>query len=622
MKKMETTRTMAERWNLTERRVSELCNKGMIRGAVKKGRSWQIPADTEKPVDRRVRNGAYRKQSIKTRLPIPIGVSDYRLASTEYYYVDKTLLIRDILDERPLVSLFTRPRRFGKTLNMDMLRTFFELSEEDTSVYFRNRNIWKCGKKYQEYQGKYPVIFVSFKDVKCLTWEDTYANIRNLLQHEFERHLELLESPKLNSYDKKNLKTILDGKANTAEIEASFALLSELLHKHYEVAPIIIVDEYDTPIHQGYVRGFYDSIIHFMRNLFSGGFKDNSHLSFGFLTGILKVAKESIFSGLNNPKINTILENRYSEYFGFTHEEVQAMAKYYQAEDKYPEICEWYDGYRFGNTDIFNPWSVVNYFGNECQPRAYWQSTGSNSVVGEILSTADESVYEKLNLLIQGKTISSYVDTSVIYPQIHDNPSTIYSFLLVAGYLKIVKSEQAFSGDFICELALPNKEIAFVYNKEILQKLNTVFPQSTAIAIQEALYSGNSAMLKSALRNLLLVSVSSFDTAHETFYHGLVLGLCAVMDNRFDVTSNREEGEGRYDLCLAPKPGNDKLPGILIELKAEKKCTQAQLKKIAGEALEQINSKHYDVQLNKRNLPCILKYGVAFCGKTVEIVMG
>jgi hypothetical protein len=377
-------------------------------------------------------------------LPIPIGVSDYRLASTEYYYVDKTLLIRDILDERPLVSLFTRPRRFGKTLNMDMLRTFFELSDKDTSIYFRNRNIWKCGKKYQDYQGKYPVIFVSFKDVKCLTWEDTYANIRNLLQHEFERHLELLESPKLNSYDKKNLKTILDGEANTAEIEASFALLSELLHKHYEIAPIIIVDEYDTPIHQGYVRGFYDSIIHFMRNLFSGGFKDNSHLSFGFLTGILKVAKESIFSGLNNPKINTILENRYSEYFGFTHEEVKAMAKYYQAEDKYPEICEWYDGYRFGNTDIFNPWSVVNYFGNECQPRAYWQSTGSNSVVGEILATADNNVYEKLNLLIQGKTISSYVDTSVIYPQIHDNPSSIFSFLLVAGYLKIFQKSLEF----------------------------------------------------------------------------------------------------------------------------------------------------------------------------------
>ena len=624
MKKMETTRTMAERWNLTERRVSELCSNGTIHGAVKKGRSWQIPADTEKPVDHRIRNGAYRKQDIQPQgsLPLPIGVSDYRLASTKYYYVDKTLLIRDILDERPLVSLFTRPRRFGKTLNMDMLRTFFERSEEDTSVYFRDRNIWKCGRKYRDYQGKYPVIFVSFKDVKCLTWEDTYTNICNLLQREFERHLELLESPKLNSYEKKKMKAILDGNANSAEIEASFSTLSELLHKHYGIAPIIIVDEYDTPIHQGHVRGFYDSIIHFMRNLFSGGFKDNSHLSFGFLTGILKVAKESIFSGLNNPKINTILDNRYSEYFGFTHEEVKAMAHYYRADDKYQEICEWYDGYRFGNTDIFNPWSVINYFGNECQPRAYWQSTGSNSVVGEILATADNGVYDKLNLLIQGKTITSYIDTSVIYPQIRDNPSSIYSFLLVAGYLRIVKSEQSFSGDFICELALPNKEITFVYNKEILQKMNVVFPQSTAIAIQEALYSGDRLMLEGALRNLLLVSVSSFDTAHENFYHGLVLGLCAVMDNRYEVSSNREAGEGRYDICLSPKPGNEQLPGILIELKAAKKCTPPQLKKLAGEALEQINEKRYDAQLSSRKKSSILKYGVAFCGKAVEIVVG
>ena len=243
-------------------------------------------------------------------------------------------------------------------------------------------------------------------------------------------------------------------------------------------------------------------------------------------------------------------------------------------------------------------------------------------MVGEILATADNGVYDKLNLLIQRKTITSYIDTSVIYPQIRDNPSSIYSFLLVAGYLKIVKSEQSFSGDFICELALPNKEITFVYNKEILQKMNVVFPQSTAIAIQEALYSGDRLMLEGALRNLLLVSVSSFDTAHENFYHGLVLGLCAVMDNRYEVSSNREAGEGRYDICLSPKPGNEQLPGILIELKAAKKCTPPQLKKLAGEALKQINEKRYDAQLSSRKKSSILKYGVAFCGKAVEIVVG
>ena len=621
MRKMETTRTMAERWDLTERRVSKLCASGMIPGAVKKGRSWLIPADTEKPADRRIRSGEYIKQTARLKLPLPIGVSDYRLASTEYYYIDKTLLIRDILDERPLVSLFTRPRRFGKTLNMDMLRTFFEKSNEDTSVYFRNRNIWKCGPKYREYQGKYPVIFVSFKDVKCLSWADTYDNISKLLQREFVRHLELLDSGKLSSYDKRKIRSILNGEASQAEMEASLATLSELLDKHYGTAPIIIVDEYDTPIQQGYVKGFYDSVIQFMRNLFSGGLKDNRHLSFGFMTGILRVAKESIFSGLNNPKINTIIDNRYSSYFGFTPEEVQEMARYYNAEDKYSEICEWYDGYRFGNTDIFNPWSVVNYFSNDCQPRAFWQSTGSNSVIGEILSAADEEVYDKLNLLLQGKSIFTYVDTSVIYPQIQEVPSSIYSFLLVAGYLKIKKSEQSGNGDFMCEVALPNKEIAFVYNKEILQKLNAIFPQSTAIIIQEALYDGNPSKLGDALRNLLLVSVSAFDTAQENFYHGLVLGLCAVMDNRYEVTSNREAGEGRYDICLSPKRGNEHLPGILIELKAAKQCTSNQLKKLAGEALKQINEKHYDAMLNLRDQASILKYGVAFCGKAVEIAV-
>ena len=622
MKKMENTRTMAERWGLTERRVSKLCASGKIPGAVKAGRSWQIPADAEKPSDHRLRSGAYTKQIAQSKLPLPIGVSDYRLASTEYYYIDKTLLIRDILDERPLVSLFTRPRRFGKTLNMDMLRTFFEKSEEDTSVYFRNRNIWKCGSKYQEYQGKYPVIFVSFKDVKCLSWGDTYDNICKLLQREFERHLELLDSRKLNDYDKKKIRSILDGKASQADMEASFATLSELLDRHYGIAPIIIVDEYDTPIQQGYVKGFYDSVIQFMRNLFSGGLKDNRHLSFGFMTGILRVAKESIFSGLNNPKINTIIDNRYSSYFGFTPDEVREMARYYDADDKYQEICDWYDGYRFGNTDIFNPWSVVNYFSNDCQPRAFWQATGSNSIIGEILATADDGVYDKLNLLLQGKSVLTYVDASVIYPQIHDSPSSIYSFLLVAGYLKILKSEQSYNGDFMCEVALPNKEIAFVYNKEILQKLNAIFPQSTAITIQEALYGGDSSKLGEALRSLLLASVSSFDTAHENFYHGLVLGLCAVMDNRYEVTSNRESGEGRYDICLSPKRGNENLPGILIELKAAKKCTSTQLKELAKDALEQIKSNRYDTVLNLRGQATILEYGVAFCGKAVEIAVG
>ena len=270
---------------------------------------------------------------------LPIGISEYQEASTEYYYVDKTLLIRDFLDERPKVSLFTRPRRFGKTLNMDMLRVFFEKTEEDTSVYFRDKKIWSCDQSYLDQQGKYPVIFLSLKDVKGSSWEETFRMIRGLLADEFQRHKELADSDALNEYEKDRFSSLAATTASEVDYQMSLQTLTRLLHQHHGVAPIVIIDEYDTPIQQGHVNGFYDAVVGFMRNLFSGGLKDN-----GFLTGILRVAKESIFSGLNNLKVNSILEDRYSEYFGFTPEEVQEMAAYYGVPEKYQELCDWYDG--------------------------------------------------------------------------------------------------------------------------------------------------------------------------------------------------------------------------------------------------------------------------------------
>lgn len=550
------------------------------------------------------------------RLPLPIGVADYRLASTEYYYIDKTLMIKEFLDERPMVSLFTRPRRFGKTLNMDMLRTFFEKTAEDTSVYFRDKAIWQCGERYRSYQGKYPVIFLTFKDVKFTTWQETFQSIRELIAKEAYRHIELKDSDRCDAFDKKAFLRLQQGNADETELANALADLSLALHKHYGIAPIIIIDEYDIPIQQGYMQGFYDKVILFMRNLFSGGLKDNKHLSYGFLTGILRVAKESIFSGLNNLVINSVLDNKYSEYFGFTASEVQQMAAYYGVADKYAELCAWYDGYRFGRTEIFNPWSVINYFNNGCEPRAFWQTTGSNDIIGEIIGVADAEIYERLTSLVNGKSFVTYIDTSVIYPQIKSNPSSIYSFLLVAGYLKVLKTVPAFSGDFMCEVALPNKEIAYVYNKEILQKLDKLIPMAAAISMQEALYSADSRKLKAVMQSLLANSVSSFDTAGENFYHGFMLGLCALLSNAY-VTSNREAGDGRYDIQLMPK--NAALPGILIELKAEKHADAEQLKKLAAVALKQINDKNYAADMQSHGVKTIYKYGVAFSGKKVEI---
>lgn len=619
MAEIMSVKEAARLWNISERRVSTLCKEGKIDGAKKQGKSWTIPIDAAKPSDSRIKNGQYKRMERPKNLPLPIGISDYRLASTEYYYIDKTLMIKDFIDERPMVSLFTRPRRFGKTLNMDMLRTYFEKTSEDTSIYFRDKKIWSCGKKYRDYQGKYPVIFVTFKDIKFNTWEETFEAIKDVFAKEAARHIELQTSDKCNDYEKKNFEILLSGEANEVELSNALLDLSSMLHKHHGIAPIIIIDEYDIPIQQGHMRNYYDKVILFMRNLFSGGLKDNKHLSYGFLTGILRVAKESIFSGLNNLTIHSVLDNKYSAYFGFTSEEIKEMADYYGAADKYEEITEWYDGYRFGKTDIFNPWSVINYFNNECEPRAFWQSTGSNDIIGEIIREADKEIYEKLTSLVNGETFTTYIDTGVIYPQIKNNPSTVYSFLLVAGYLKAIKTTPSFNGDFMCEVRLPNREISLVYHKEIMQQLDNIINQPIAISVQEAIFAGDEAKLKKSIQSLLVKSVSSFDTAGENFYHGFMLGLCALLGGSY-VTSNRESGDGRYDIQLKPESKN--LPGILIELKAEKNCEGDKLKKISEMALKQIVDKKYDTELKAAGVETIYRYGVAFSGKNVEVTLG
>ncbi len=598
-------------WGISDRLVTRLCKDGRIAGAVKKGRFWVLPADAKKPTDNRTAEAVTKKKAL------PIGISNFRKAVTKYYYIDKTLLIKELIDEGAEVSLFTRPRRFGKTLNMDMLREFFEISSEDTSEYFKKTNIWNCGEEYRNEQGKYPVIFLSFKDTKCADWQETYNNICKLLGNEFGRHIALLESNKLHDYQKEYFRKVLQEKADESDIANALKNLSQMLDEHYGKAPIIIIDEYDIPIEQGHTNGYYDEVVSFMRNLFSGGFKDNSHLSYGFLTGILRVAKESIFSGLNNLKINSILDEKYSSYFGFTPDEVKEMAVYYDAADKYDEICEWYDGYRFGNNEIFNPWSVINYFNDGCKPKAFWQSTGSNDIIGEVLSYADEEIYERLNALMQGKSFLTYIDTDVIYPQIQNNPSSIYSFLLMAGYLKFVKADAEFGTDYMCEVAVPNKEISFVYSKEILSKLDSIIPRSSAVSIQEAIYANNVDNLQKHLEKLLLQSISYNDYSNEVFYHGLVLGLCAMFDNRYYLTSNRESGEGRFDISLFPQ--NVKLPGIIIELKSAKESTDKELKTLSETALRQINDKKYDTEMITRGVKKIIKYGVAFCGKKVQI---
>lgn len=565
-------------------------------------------------------NRVAEAQSYRTasKLPLPIGVSEYKKASSDYYYVDKTLLIRDVLDERSQVMLFTRPRRFGKTLNMDMLRVFFEKTQEDTSVYFKNKKIWQCGERYREYQGKYPVISVTFKDVKFHTWEDTFAILRRVFSDEAYRHEELRESEKCSELDKRYFEKLLSQKISSVELTSVFLILSRMLHAHYGIAPIIIIDEYDIPIQQGYVSGFYEDAVTFIRNLFSAGFKDNAHLTFGFMTGILRVAQESIFSGLNNIRVNSVLDDSFSEYFGFTPEEVQQLCHQYGVIDKYEEICKWYDGYRFGESEIFNPWSVINYFANKCKAKPYWVSTSSNDIIGELIEQATPEICERLEELLNEKPFVVPISTDVIYPQIKQDPASVFSFLLMTGYLKILENDFPPELEGLHRIALPNKEILSVYKKEIISKMLGQVPFATTIDVQQSLLNMEIDALQSHLQRFLYQTVSYHDTAEESFYHGLVLGLCAIMDTSYTVTSNRESGAGRYDIQLMPKKAQ--LPGILIELKSKKDVSQEELKGISQEALKQINDKKYDTQLLEQGIEIIYKYGVAFSGKNVEII--
>lgn len=586
------------------RRIQQMCKNGELTGAIKEGRKWLIPDET-------IHMNHFAKNK-----SLPIGVSDFKLATTGYYYVDKTLMIRDFLDKKPMVSLFTRPRRFGKTLNMDMLRVFFEKTNEDTSVYFKDKQIWQCGDYYTKHQGQYPVIFLTFKDVKSMTWEETFQKIRRLISLEFIRHNELETSSVLTAYEKEQYHLLAKDSGDEVDCQMGLQLLSLLLHKHYGRECIIIIDEYDTPIQQGHTCNFYPEIVNFMRNFFSGGLKDNPHLAFGFLTGILRVAKESIFSGMNNLKTYSILDDGYSSYFGFTEKEVKDMLRYYGKDDKYNELSEWYDGYRFGNTEIFNPWSVINYISDNCFPKAFWQSTGSNEIIGEIIQTATPEITKDLYKLLCGEKIAAYIDTGVIYPEVQNNPYSIYSFLLVAGYLKVANIYPQSDGNFMCDVAIPNKEITFVYEKEVLNRTNQ---NSLAISISQAIFSKDTQKLQALLEDFMVKSISSIDGANEGFYHGMMLGLCAILGNRYKIRSNRESGLGRFDIQLMPLTKG--MPGFIFEFK-HTKDEHTDLSALADSALQQIEAKKYDTELRDNGVNSIISIGIAFRGKSAVVRRG
>ena len=497
------------------------------------------------------------------KLPVPIGRTDYKKVCRNNYYVDKTLLVKDILDAETDIILFTRPRRFGKTLNMDMLRTFFEKTEADTSKYFVDKKIWTQGEEYTKHLGQYPVIFLSLKDIKSSKWETSFALLKRIIRTEYARHQELEKSTALSRADIDTYQSIIDNTADDAAYMLSLQDLSRMLHLHYKKAPVIIIDEYDTPIQEGYVNGYYAQAVEFIRNFFSAALKDNPHMSLSILTGILRIAKESIFSGLNNIRVYSVLDRKFSSYFGFTSDEVRAMAVYYGADDKLEELQSWYDGYRFGNSEIFNPWSVLNYFSNDCQAMPFWVQTSGNTVIAEILKNSNKTTSASLRALLNGEVVSSTIETTTIYPRLRDSQTNIFGFLLMTGYLKSTDTELNDEGAYVCKLSIPNKEIKSVYRKEIITLLTDTVGEDVVHSLRQALLHKDNAELQKCLRQFLLNTISCYDGLQENYYHGLLLGMTVIFSAAYYPLSNRESGEGRFDIQLTPRDAS--LPGIIIE---------------------------------------------------------
>ncbi len=555
-------RTTAKLWNISERRITTLCKYGRVEGAIKEGHAWMIPENTRKPEDGRARK-SMAKAPAAPRLPLPIGISDFREAARSYYYVDKTLLIRDLLDSRPKASLFTRPGRFGKTLNMEMLRVFFEASPENTAVYFEDKAIWECGEKYTSQQGKYPVIFISFKDVQFLTWGETKEGIRQVVQNEYNRHYELASSQQLTPYEKDYFQKVLKNSLDDGQWPSVLGMLSQLLHKHYGTAPILLVDEYDAPIQQGHLQDFQEQAVTFMRGLFSSVLKDNPHLSFACLTGILQAPAESMFHGMNHLKTHSILDGQYSGYFGFTKSEVEELTTYYGKPDKYDEICRWYGGYLFGDTEVFNPCSVITYLDAGCRPKAYWQPARGNGLVLELARGGTPETLGHLLQLIQGDRIPSYVDISIGYPGKESHPSAVFSFLLATGYLKTIDGADCGDGNSICSIAIPNRETACMFEKEVLSGLSGKIPQACVIAIRQAIARKDIQDFQNQLQKLLVQMINEFSRVQESAYQILMLGLCTIMGGLYQITSQEPEA-GQYNIQM--QPCDKAFPSTLIEL--------------------------------------------------------
>ena len=563
---------------------------------------------------------------MKRKRPIPIGVEFYKqMIEDGYYYIDKTLLIRDILEQKSMVTLFTRPRRFGKTLAQSMLKTFFEKevlpdgTTADNSVYFQGKKIMETGEEYTKHMGQYPVIFLSLKSAKQPTYEMAYKVLNQSISKEFIRHSYILDSEALLPVQKARFNLFMEEKAEPSDYATSLQFLSECLEQYHKQKTIILLDEYDVPLENAHFNGFYDEMVSFIRSLFESALKTNGSLKFAVITGCLRISRESIFTGLNNLDIVSILNENYAEYFGFTQNEVDTFLNAYGIAKRNNEVKSWYDGYLFGNTDVYNPWSVINYvkdivYHNTEFPKPYWSNTSSNSIVRELIENADDNTRQELEELIAGGIIEKPVHEDITYADIYKSQDNLWNFLFFTGYLKAVNKR--FEDDIIyLVLKIPNREIRSVYRNKITEWFNSRIKTADFSGLYKAIISGDTKTFEDYLREQLHRSISFMDSA-ENFYHGFLLGILTGLQG-YEKLSNRESGEGRYDIVL--KPYDERQPAIILELKRVQKFTE--MEGMCQEALQQIEDKHYDAGLIDEGYMVIKKYGICFCKKSCTVMI-
>lgn len=590
------------------------------------GRIHDIMILSNKRVFYEITNSEGRSVSMEMKLSLPIGIEDFKEVQKDgYYYVDKTALIEQVLEKRSKVTLFTRPRRFGKSLNMSMLKNFFEIGTD--AALFEGLHISKNTQMCEKYMGKYPVIAVSLKGVDAATYEEAFSALVDIINQIASQVQFLMDSTKLTDFDKTRFQGLFNENMNLKTLGSSLLWLSIFLEKHYNKKVVVLIDEYDVPLAKAHENGYYDKMVLLIRNMFGNVLKTNNSLAFAVLTGCLRIAKESIFTGLNNFKVYSITDEEFDETFGFTGEEVQEMLSYYGLSSCFDKVKEWYDGYRFGNTDVYCPWDVVNYCSDhQNRPNAemknYWMNTSGNEVISHFIDSINDPhmlTKSELELLVSGETVVKRVDEMITYKELYSNIDNLWSTLFMTGYL----TQRGKEMDGRYHLAIPNREICNIIVERVLALFRKDVSKNAKLlnGFCNAMLESDSATVEQLLTEYMDTTISIRDSfvksLRENFYHGLLIGIFGYRDG-WKATSNKESGDGFSDILIEVNE-NDSRMGIVLELKYSK--SEKALDKDCQAALQQITDKNYEQVLRKNGYQDILKYGIAFYHKKCRVMV-